>query len=63
MGSGITCKEWLAEYGERAAIREFDGRLPRIQAEALAFRETVQATGIDRATAREWVRSASPALG
>jgi hypothetical protein len=31
--------DWYAMYEERAAIMEFDGNLPRDQAEELAFAE------------------------
>jgi hypothetical protein len=33
--------DWQAYFEERAAIREFDGRLPRVGAERLAFDDTV----------------------
>jgi hypothetical protein len=35
----------VASYDERAAIREFDGHLPREAAEALAYEDAVAALG------------------
>jgi hypothetical protein len=35
-----TAEEWRAYYLERAAIREFDGLLPRAEADRRAWRET-----------------------
>ena len=41
----IDPEDWLAFYDERAAIREFDGHLPRDAAEALAHEDAVAALG------------------
>jgi len=41
----IDPEDWLAVYDERAAIREFDGHLPRDAAEALAHEDAVAALG------------------
>jgi hypothetical protein len=41
----VDLEDWLAFYDERAAIREFDGRLPREAAEALAYEDAVAALG------------------
>jgi hypothetical protein len=41
----VDLEEWLAFYDERAAIREFDGHLPREAAEALAYEDAVAALG------------------
>ena len=41
----ITAADWLAHYEERAAIREFDGGLPRPEAERLAQADTIAALG------------------
>ena len=38
-------EDWQAHYEERAAIRQFDGELPKREAEALAFNETTAALG------------------
>ncbi len=38
-------EDWQAHYDERAAIRQFDGELPKWEAEALAFNETTAALG------------------
>jgi hypothetical protein len=35
--------DWRVEWEERAAIMEYDGKLPRERAEALALTEIVQA--------------------
>ena len=37
--------DWWAFYDERAAIREFDGKTPRAEAEALALQDTAAALG------------------
>jgi hypothetical protein len=37
--------DWQAHYDERAAIRQFDGKLPEWEAEALAFYDTTAALG------------------
>jgi hypothetical protein len=34
---GWSVEDWQVYFGERAGIAEFDGRLPRIEAEARAF--------------------------
>ena len=39
----VDLEAWLAFYDERAAIREFDGRLPREAAGALAYKDAVAA--------------------
>ena len=45
-GTGAAmAEEWQAHYEERAAIRQFDGGLPKWEAEALAFNETTAALG------------------
>ncbi len=41
----ITSDDWLAHYEERAAMREFEGGLPRHEAEQLARTYTVTALG------------------
>ena len=41
----ITAADWLAHYEERAAIREFDGGLPRPEAKRLAQADTIAALG------------------
>src|SRR5215207_5818360 len=41
----VDLDDWLAFYEERAAIREFDGHLPREAAEALAHEDAVAALG------------------
>src|SRR5215207_6707689 len=38
-------EDWQAHYEERAAICQFDGELPKREAEALAFNETTAALG------------------
>jgi hypothetical protein len=38
---GWSPEDWQAYFDERAAIAEFDGGLPRLQAEAQAFTECV----------------------
>jgi len=38
---GSSPEDWQAFFGERAAIAEFDGRLPRRDAEAITFRACV----------------------
>ena len=39
--SGWSAEDWQAFFGERAGIAEFNGRLPRQQAEAAAFEHCV----------------------
>src|SRR5215211_2228315 len=41
----VDLEDWVASYDERAAIREFDGHLPREAAEALAYEDAVAALG------------------
>jgi hypothetical protein len=41
----LTNEDWQAYFDERAGIREFDGGLPRAEAERLAAEETVAALG------------------
>jgi hypothetical protein len=41
----ISRDDWQAYFDERAGIREFDGDLPRCEAEVLAFEDTVGALG------------------
>ena len=36
-----TAEDWAAHYDERAGLREFDGGLGRIMAEALALRDCI----------------------
>src|SRR5947209_7109907 len=43
--AAVDLEDWLASYDERAAIREFDGHLPRDAAEALAYEDTAAALG------------------
>jgi hypothetical protein len=38
-------EEWQAYFDERAGIREFDGEMPRDDAEALALQDTIAALG------------------
>lgn len=38
---GWSAEDWLAYFDERAGIAEFDGGLPRLEAEALAFESCV----------------------
>jgi hypothetical protein len=38
-------EDWWAFFDERAAIREFDGKTPRAEAEALALQDTAAALG------------------
>jgi hypothetical protein len=38
-------EDWQAHYDERAAIRQFDGKLPPWEAEALAIHDTTAALG------------------
>jgi len=44
-GTGFASADWQAHFAERAAIREYDGEMPRDEAEALALEDTVQALG------------------
>ncbi len=37
--------DWQAYFDERAGIREFDGEMPRDEAEALALQDTIAALG------------------
>ena len=37
---GWTAEDWRVYYLERAAIREYDGQLPRLEADGRAWRET-----------------------
>jgi hypothetical protein len=37
--------DWQAYFDERAAVREFDGEMPRHEAEALALQDTIAALG------------------
>ena len=41
----LTPDDWWASFDERAAIREFDGKTSRSEAEALAQQDTVTALG------------------
>lgn len=41
----VGMEDWQAYFDERAGIREFDGGLPRSQAELRAFEDTVAALG------------------
>jgi hypothetical protein len=43
-------REWREAFEERAAIMEFDGQLPRAEAERLAMADTIQAMKRDGAT-------------
>src|SRR5215831_16063267 len=38
---GWSAEDWQAYFNERAAIAEFDGGLPRLEAEAQSFSECV----------------------
>jgi hypothetical protein len=40
---GWAAEDWKAFYDERAGIREYDGCQDRGMAEAMAFRETIEA--------------------
>ncbi len=40
-GHRSSAEDWQAYYDERAAVREYDGGLPRGEAEQLAFEDTV----------------------
>lgn len=42
----MTYEEWMAEFEERAAIREYDGGFDRRIAEELAWTDTVNRLGI-----------------
>ena len=42
--------DWRIEWEERAAIMEYDGKLPREQAEALALAEVIAAMRREQAT-------------
>ena len=44
--------EWIECFGERAAIIEFDGNLPRQEAEHLAMAATIEAIAASRGGAR-----------
>ena|SRR5687768_13192762 len=37
--------DWQAYFDERAGVREFDGEIPRDEAEALALQDTIGALG------------------
>jgi hypothetical protein len=37
----VDAEDWQAAYDERAGVREFDGGLPRAEAERLAYADTV----------------------
>jgi len=39
---GWDAMDWKAYYEERAAIRQYDGELPRLQAEELAWRDMIK---------------------
>jgi hypothetical protein len=41
----VDLEDWQAYFDERAGIREFDGGLPRAEAELRAFEDTVTALG------------------
>jgi hypothetical protein len=41
----VIFEEWQAHFDERAGIREFDGGMPRADAEALALQDTIAALG------------------
>jgi len=41
----ISRDDWQAHFDERDGIREFDGGLPRSDAEALALQDTIAALG------------------
>jgi hypothetical protein len=41
----VTIEDWQAAYDERAGVREFDGGLPRAEAERLAYVDTVADLG------------------
>ena len=41
----VDAEDWQAAYDERAAVREFDGEMPRAEAERLAFADTVADLG------------------
>jgi hypothetical protein len=41
----LTKEDWQTYFDERAAVREFDGEMPRDDAEALALQDTIAALG------------------
>ena len=41
----MDAEDWQAAYDERAGVREFDGGLPRAEAERLAYADTVAELG------------------
>ena len=41
----ISLADWSAYFDEQAGVREFEGGLPRFEAERLAFDDTVAALG------------------
>jgi hypothetical protein len=41
----VDAEDWQAAYDERAAVREFDGGLTRVEAERLAYADTVAELG------------------
>jgi hypothetical protein len=41
----MDAEDWQAAYDERSAVREFDGGLPRAEAERLAYADTVADLG------------------
>jgi hypothetical protein len=41
----LDAEDWQAAYDERAAVREFDGDLPRAEAERLAYADSVEELG------------------
>jgi hypothetical protein len=49
--------DWQAYFDERAGIREFDGEMPRDEAEALALQDTIAALGPRPTNGGKWPSS------
>jgi hypothetical protein len=45
ISQNLLADDWQAYFDERAGIREFDGEMPRDEAEALALQDTIAALG------------------
>jgi hypothetical protein len=45
ISQNFSADDWQAYFDERAGIREFDGEMPRSEAERLAVEDTIAALG------------------